>query len=72
MIVKQVSIPIAAIGRTAIVAQVVEARDGIVVYHLYDVDGMIAMSRYSLTADAPFTLTSEEVAELNYIPAVMI
>lgn len=67
-VTKEVSIEISALGATAVLAHVTEYRadEGIYVYDLYDADdNLVAKSRYSLIADAPFELTQEDIDILN-------
>lgn len=67
MIEKIVSIEIPALEVTATKAVVAEyrAEEGVVVYDLYADDNLVAKSRYSLIADAPFELTQEDIDILN-------
>lgn len=65
MIVKTVNVPIAALGRTATEAQAKEIVSGVVVFDLFDADGLVAFNRYALPADAPFVLTQAEIDALT-------
>jgi hypothetical protein len=65
MINKIVDIEISALGVTSVKAVVTEYREseGVVVYDLYDsADDLVAKSRYSLIADAPFEFTEADIA----------
>jgi hypothetical protein len=67
-VTKEVSIEIPALGSTAVLAHVTEYRveEGIYVFDLYDADNnLVAKSRYSLIADAPFELTQADIDILN-------
>jgi hypothetical protein len=67
-VTKEVSIEIPALGATAVLAHVTEYRveEGIYVFDLYDADNnLVAKSRYSLIADAPFELTQADIDILN-------
>ena len=65
MISKQVSVPVAALGRTASEARVSSFTDGVYTFDLLDSDGVVALSRYAAPIDAPFTLTQLEIDELT-------
>lgn len=65
MISKAVSIEVAALGRTATEAQVVGVVGSVVVFDLYDADGIVAAGRYCTLASAPFKLTQGEVDTLT-------
>ena len=61
MIAVAVNVPIPALGVTAVSADVHEFGGGVYTYDLYDANGiMVAKSRYSDEASAPFTLSIVE------------
>lgn len=65
MISKPVNVTVAALGRTATSAEVKAFEDGVYVFDLRDADGLLAFNRYAVPADAPFTLTQEEIDALS-------
>jgi hypothetical protein len=64
MIIKTVNVPVEALARIATEAQVKDLVDGVYVFDLYDAEGLVAFNRYALPANAPFTLTQEEIDAL--------